>query len=55
MKIRLTIMTENDKHLDVPKELLEQKTKEYWDMFFTMITESSNEKAIVEKCEVVEM
>lgn len=54
MKIRLTIMTENDKHVDVSKEELEQKTKAAWKLFLDAIS-NGDEQAILEKCEVVEM
>lgn len=54
MKIRLTVLTENDKHVNVPKEELERKTKAAWNMFFAMLSESG-ETATIEKCEVVEM
>lgn len=55
MKIRVTVMTENNRHVDVSKEELEQKAKEAWELFFTMINAAGDSKAIVEKCEVVEM
>lgn len=58
MKIRITIMTENDKHIDekYSKELIEQKTKDGWDFVLKAIAISSdkNETASVESCELVE-
>lgn len=58
MKIRITIMTENDKHLDekYSKELIEQKAKDAWDFVFKALAISSNknETASVESCELVE-
>ena len=58
MKIRITIMTENDKHLDekYSKELIEQKAKDGWDFVLKAIAISSdkNETAFVESCELVE-
>ena len=58
MKIRITIMTENGKHLDekYSKELIEQKAKDAWDFVLKAIAISSdkNETAFVESCELVE-
>ena len=58
MKIRITIMTENDKHIDekYSKELIEQKTKDGWDFVLKALAISSdkNETAFVESCEMVE-
>ena len=58
MKIRITIMTENDKHFDekYSKELIERKTKDAWDLVLKMILLQSkeNETASVESAELVE-
>ena len=58
MKIRLTIMVENNEHLDekYSKELIEQKTKDGWDFFLKGLALSSEniETALVESCELVE-
>lgn len=58
MKIRVTIMTENDKHLDdqYSKELIERKAKDGWDFVLKALAISSdkNETASVESCELVE-
>ena len=58
MKIRITIMTENNKHLDekYSKELIEQKTKDGWDFVLKGLALSSEniETASVESCELVE-
>ena len=58
MKIRLTIMVENNKHLDekYSKELIEQKTKDGWDFVLKGLALSSEniETALVESCELVE-
>lgn len=58
MKIRITIMTENDKHFDEKhsKELIERKTKDAWDLVLKMILLQSkeNETASVESAELVE-
>ena len=58
MKIRITIMTENDKHLDekYSKEFIEQKAKDGWDFVLKALVISSdkNETASVESRELVE-
>lgn len=58
MKIRVTIMTENDKHLDekYSKEIIEQKAKYGWDFVLKAMPLSSdkNETVFVENCELVE-
>ena len=58
MKIRLTIMVENNEHLDgkYSKELIEQKTKDGWDFVLKGLALSSEniETALVESCELVE-
>ena len=58
MKVRLTIMVENNKHLDekYSKELIEQKTKDGWDFVLKGLALSSEniETALVESCELVE-
>lgn len=48
-------MTENDKHVDLPKEQIEESTKAAWELFFKMlIPDNPSEKATVESCELVE-
>ena len=58
MKIRITIMTENNKHLDekYSKELIEQKAKDGWDFALKALAllSEKNETASVESCELVE-
>ena len=58
MKIRLTIMVENNKHLDekYSKELIEQETKDGWDFVLKGLALSSEtiETELVESCELVE-
>ena len=55
MKIRLTIMTENDKPVENLGDNPEEKIKKAWDILLTMISVMSenNEKAYVERVEVV--
>ena len=58
MKIRMTIMVENNEHLDekYSKDLIEQKTKDGWDFVLKGLALSSEniETALVESCELVE-
>ena len=58
MKIRITIMTENNKHLDekYSKELIEQTAKNGWDFALKALTllSENNETVSVESCELVE-
>ena len=58
MKIRMTIMVENNEHLDekYSKELIEQKTKDGWDFVLKGLALSSEniETALVESCELGE-
>lgn len=58
MKIRITIMTENDKHLDekYSKEFIEQKSKDGWDFVLKsmLLSSDKNETVFVENCELVE-
>lgn len=55
MKIRLTIMTENDKLVENLGDNPEEKIKKAWDVLLTMISLMSeeNENAYVERVEVV--
>lgn len=57
MKVRLTIMTENNKHVDndINVETLESIIRKTWDVVLNhMICKDFNDKAIIEKVEVVE-
>lgn len=59
MKIRVTIMTENDKHIDtsVSDEKIKAYTEAGWQAILSMMVRESDdpsEKAIVESCELIE-
>lgn len=55
MKIRVTIMTENDKHLpDIPDEQLKAITQGAWQLMLKLVNANPEETAIVEKVEIVE-
>ena len=56
-KIRLTIMTENDKHIDdtYSNEQIEATTKKAWEYILNgLCNPFGTDKATVEKCELVE-
>lgn len=55
MKIRLTIMTENDKPVEILGDNPEEKIKKVWDVLLTMmsLTSENNDTAYVESVEVV--
>ena len=57
MKIRVTLMTENDKHTDIPDDKLQAEVKNGWDILTSLInrlSEDPSEKVTVESVEVVE-
>lgn len=56
-KIRLTIMTENDKHIDerYSDEEIVAIAKKSWEYMLNALREPfGTDKAIIEKCELVE-
>lgn len=53
MKIRVTLMTENDKHCGLPKEKIEEVARGAWEMFLCMLNRD-NDRNFVEKIEVIE-
>lgn len=56
MKVRVTLMTENNKHIseDISDEEI-QKIAEYtWNIFIKMLNDDPDDKAYLEKVEVVE-
>lgn len=56
MKIKVTFMTENDKHLDIAKEEIEENAKRGWELWCAMLNAANpKEKITLEKCELVEM
>ena len=57
MKVRVTLMTENDRHLNATKEEIENTAKKSWELLCMMFNNSyAQEEAVtVEKCELVEM
>jgi len=56
MKIKVTLMTENDKHLDMSKEDIEANAKMGWELVCTMLNAyNPEEKASIEKCELIEI
>ena len=56
MKIRVTFMTENEKHLNITKEEILKNTKVGWEIICKMLNSyNPEEKITLEKCELVEM
>ena len=57
MKIKVTLMTENDKHSNATKEEIENAAKKSWELLCMMFNNSyaQEEVVTVEKCELVEM
>lgn len=57
MKVRVTLMTENDKHPNATKEEIENAAKKSWELLCMMFNNTVNqtETVAVEKCELVEM
>ena len=53
MKIRVTLMTENDKHMDASNDKLQEITKAAWDMLLAMVS-ADDETGYVESVEIVE-
>lgn len=56
MKIKVTLITENDKHLDMSEEDIEENAKMAWELVCAMLNAyNPKEKASVEKCELIEI
>lgn len=56
MKVRITLMTENDKHAsdDISDADLQAQIELGWNMFINLFCKDKGEKANVEKIEVLE-
>lgn len=55
MKVRVVLMTENDKHIDGSDEYLSSQAKAVWDIAAAMLTKLSNgEICTCESAEVIE-
>lgn len=57
MKIRVTLMTENDKHLDIPDDQLRAVAEKAWNWMlsnFNMFKLDPSDHATVEAVEIVE-
>lgn len=56
MKVKVTLISENDRHPDATKEELEEAAKKGWDLLCSMYNSLSTEdRAFVEKCEIIEV
>lgn len=54
MKIRVTLMTENDQHCLIPKKELERLATESWEKVVKLLNEIGDDNAYLERCEIVE-
>lgn len=54
MKIRVTLITENDKHFPIPKERIERLATESWGRVIKLLNELGDDSAYLERCELVE-
>lgn len=54
MKIRVTLMTENDKHVPIPKEELERLATESWEKVIKLLNGIGDDDMYLERCEIVE-
>ena len=54
MKIRVTFMTENDKHVSISKEKLEWLATESWERVIKLLNEMGDDIVYLERCELVE-
>ena len=56
MKVRVTLMTENNKHIneDISDEEIQKIAEDTWNIFIKMLNDDSDDKAYLEKVEVVE-
>jgi len=55
MKIKITLMTENNEHLDMPKEDIEANALVAWQTLCSLINIFNPEERIeIENCEVIE-
>lgn len=54
MKVRVTIMTENDKPISVLGENPEEKAKRGWELVLALLNTQSEDKATLESVEIVE-
>ena len=53
MKVRVTLMTENDKPVEVLGEDAEEKAKKAWDMLIGLLNRVSKDTAYVESVEIL--
>lgn len=54
MKVRVTIMTENDKPVSVLGENPEEKAKRVWELVLALLNTKSEDKATLESVEIIE-
>lgn len=56
MKVRVTLMTENNKHIneDISDEEIQKIAEDTWNIFIKMLNDDLDDKAYLEKVEVLE-
>lgn len=54
MKVRVTIMTENDKPVSVLGENPEEKVKRGWELVLALLNTQSEDKVMLESAEIIE-
>lgn len=56
MKVRVTLMTENNKHIneDISDEEIQKIAEDTWNIFIKMLNDDPDDKAYLDKVEVVE-
>lgn len=54
MKVRVTIMTENDKPISNLGDSPEETAKRGWELLLALLNTQSDDKATLEKVEIVE-
>lgn len=54
MKIRVTLVTENDKHVPIPKEALERLATKRWKEVIKLSNKVGDGITYLERCELVE-
>lgn len=54
MKVRVTIMTENDKPVSVLGENSEEAARKAWELVLALLNAQSEDRATLERVEIVE-
>lgn len=54
MRVRITLMTENDKPISVLGENPEKELKKGWELFLALLNAQNDDRATLENVEIVE-